>query len=62
MIFNKLTNHDIKKIREALDRIKSTRSIVNEETCYREFVRMELESELNDIIYYANEMKKDIKR
>ena len=62
MIFNKLTRHDIKKIKEALKRIEETMKIVNEDTCHKDYVIGTLNHDLDDIIFYANEMRKDIKK
>jgi len=62
MIFNKLTRHDIKQINSALKRIKESMKIVNEECCDKEYVRWEINNNLDDIIFYANEMRKDINK
>lgn len=62
MIFNKLTRHDIKQINSALTRIKESMKIVNEECCDKEYVRWEINYNLDDIIFYANEMRKDINK
>ena len=62
MIFNSLTRHDIKTIELALKRIKETKKIVNEEACDRDYVKWEINSDLDDIIFYAQEMRKDIEK
>lgn len=60
MIFNNITRHDIKQINSALKRIKDTMKTIDEDTCDREYVKWEINNNIDDIIFYANEMRKDI--
>ena len=60
MIFNNITRHDIKQISSALKRIKDSMKIVNEDACDKDYVKWSLNNDLDDIIFYAQEMRKDI--
>ena len=62
MIFNRITNCDIEKISSALKRIKETKKIVNEEACDKDYVKWSINYDLDDIIFYAQEMRKDIEK
>lgn len=62
MIFNSVTRHDIKQIAWALTNIRETMKTTDEDHADKVYLKWVLNSNLDSIIFYANEIRKDINK